>query len=151
MTDYATQTAYHEAGHTVVAHALGIGIERVSIVEDEESVGISVSPLREGFDYYLDADADEYLGKHLVVCQAGAVAEEILTGELPELEGNDREGAVEILFRIADHEDSEAKGQESEDMARDILRDNWPKVRNLAEALLEHRELSGKEVEALLR
>jgi ATP-dependent Zn protease len=150
MTDDETRVAYHEAGHTVVAHSLGIGVERVSIVEDEDSLGISRSPLREGFDYYLDEDADEYLGKHLVVCQAGAVAEEILTGQLPELEGNDREGTVEILIRISDPENNVAKHQESMDRAREILRDNWPKVQRLAAALLKHRELSAEQVEDLL-
>lgn len=151
MTDHKTRTAYHEAGHTVVAHVLGIGTERVSIVEDEDTLGIAVSPLREGFDHYLDEDADEYLGRHLVVLQAGAVAEEILTGELPELEGNDREGTINILIRIADPEDTETEHLQSIERARRILRENWPKVERLADSLLKHRELSAEQIKALLR
>jgi len=147
--DSVVRIAYHEAGHTVVARSLGIEVEGVSIVEDEDSHGRSLSPLREGFDYYGDEDADEHLEDHLLVCLAGAVAEEKLTGKRPELEGNDRQGAGDILIRIAPGTNG-AKMEESIDRARDILSENWSNVTTLAEALLEHGKLSAGQVRTLL-
>ena len=42
--------AYHEAGHAVVAHALGVEVESVSIVHYEGSMGHTTTPLPENAD-----------------------------------------------------------------------------------------------------
>jgi cell division protease FtsH len=83
-------TAYHEAGHAVAAHALGIVIEGVSIVQDEGSLGHTTTPLPENFDSS-DEKADAVLEKHLIVGVAGAASEELLTEELSDLMGKNLE------------------------------------------------------------
>lgn len=133
--------AYHEAGHAVAAHALGVEVEGVSIVEDEGSLGRSTTPLPENFDLSGEG-ADAVLENHLITGVAGAASEELLTGELSELTGKDLEGVVELLMSLSDTGASvKVDSEEALDKAKSILRDNWSSVQALAEALLEHEEL----------
>jgi ATP-dependent Zn protease len=83
-------TAYQEAGHAVAAHALGIVVESVSIVQDEGSLGHTTAPLPENVDSS-EEKADAVLEKHLIVGVAGAASEELLTEELSDLTGKNLE------------------------------------------------------------
>jgi len=71
-------SAYHEAGHAVAAHVLGLRVERVSIVEDEQSGGRTVVPWPKDFEPY---DATDYalMEKRLAALYGGTKAVEILT------------------------------------------------------------------------
>jgi hypothetical protein len=134
----------------VVAHALGIVVEGVSIVQDEESLGRSTAPLPENFDSS-DEEAGALLEKHLIAGIAGAVSEELLTEELSELSGKDLEGVAKLLMGLEEAgAPVQADSDEALDKAKSILRDNWSSVQGLAEALLEHEELDREGVLAVL-
>jgi ATP-dependent Zn protease len=142
--------AYHEAGHAVAAHALGVEVEGVSIMHYEGSTGHTITPLPENFDSS-DEEADAVLEKHLITGVAGAASEELLTEELSELSGKDLEGVAKLLMGLEDAgAPVQADSEEALDKAKSILRDNWDSVRALAEALLKHEELGREGVLAVL-
>lgn len=86
--------AYHEAGHAVVAHFLGLVCTSVSIVADEESARRCHVPLPEGFQPDEQREGStEVLEAHLAVTVAGALAVELFNGEPMDLEGQDFDSA----------------------------------------------------------
>ena len=142
--------AYHEAGHAVAAHVLGIEVKSVSIVEEEGTLGRSISPLPRDFDPYAQG-AEEVMRSHLVVGVAGAASEELLTGKLLSIKGKDLEGATKLLMSLAAvGAQTQEDGEWARKKAKSTLRYNWESVRALAEALLEHRELDREQIRAVL-
>jgi Peptidase family M41 len=141
------QTAYHEAGHAVVAYFMGLTIEGVSIVEeDEESRGLCFTPLPEGFQPDEQREGTvEILESHLAACLAGAVAQEMYTGETVQLEGNDLDGATHLMVSL-DYTCSD----EVEQRAKDILRREWAAVEELAARLLEQGEINSEQAIAAM-
>ena len=83
----------------MVAHALGVGVEGVSIVQDEGSMGHTTTPLPENF-VSSDEEADAVLVKHLITGVAGTASEELLTEELSDLRGKDLEGVAKLLMSL---------------------------------------------------
>ena len=74
------RTAYHEAGHAVMAHELGMDVTCVSIVEDDDTLGrvarrwerwISEIP------YNVTPYREAKVQRHIMVCYAGAAATKI--------------------------------------------------------------------------
>ncbi len=142
--------AYHEAGHAVVAHALGVEVEGVSIVQDQGSSGHTTTPRPDNVDSS-DEEVSADLEKHLITGVAGAASEELLTEELSDLRGKDLEGVAKLLMGLEDAGASvQADSEEALDKAKSILRDNWGSVQALAGALLEHEELDREGVLAVL-
>jgi ATP-dependent Zn protease len=149
------RTAYHEAGHAVVAYGLGLEVGRTSVVEDEESMGRAHVPVLDDFAVIWEAGGpewDSYLKAQLAVFLAGAVAEEIYAGEEVELEGNDLRFAVDLVLHLAGPEETDQieLSERAAETARRILRDNWPVVETLAAELLEHEEAPQRRVLEIL-
>ncbi len=91
-------TAYHEAGHTMVAKLLpGTDpVHKVSIIPRGQALGITQQlPLDERHTYPKD-----YLLKRLMVLLGGRAAEEIVFNECTTGAGNDIERATEIARRM---------------------------------------------------
>ncbi len=142
--------AYHEAGHAVVAHALGVEVEGVSIVQDEGNLGHTTTPRPDNVDSS-DEEASADLEKHLITGVAGAASEELFTEELSELPGKDMAGVAKLLMGLEDAgAPVQADSEEALDEAKSILRENWSSVQALAEALLEHEELDREGVLAVI-
>ena len=134
----------------MVAHALGVEVEGVSIVQDEGSLGHTTAPLPGNIDSS-DEEAGALLEKHLITGVAGTASEELLTEELSDLRGKDLEGVAKLLMGLEDAgAPVQADSEEALDKAKNILRDNWGSVQALAEALLEHEELDTEGVLAVL-
>jgi hypothetical protein len=153
-------TAYHEAGHVVAAQVLGLDTTGVTIVSGEESLVRYLGQAGVPVDYALvyDSDrADDYLERQLVCYYAGAVAEEVLTGEPVDwgpggYYDSDWNGSADCVVELAGH-DLEKQGQVSESgwmKAQTIMAENWEKVGTLAETLIEHGKLDGDRVGSLL-
>jgi cell division protease FtsH len=146
------ETAYHEAGHAVVAHRLGITMESASIVEHEDSWGPIHSPLPEGFQPDEQAEGSiEVLKKHLAVCLAGATAQEVLANKPVELTGNDLSGATTLLGALGgDTGQMSGAADEAWERARRILRRERAAVEAVAAALMERNELQGEAVARII-
>jgi ATP-dependent Zn protease len=146
------KTAYHEAGHAIVAHFTGCPIESVSIIDDDESLGRCITPLPEGFQPDDQEDGSmEVLESHLAVCLAGAAAREILTGETVELMGNDLDGAIKLMGSLGGNsEQMNAAADEAQRRAKSILEREWAAVEALVGALLERGELDGEQTVAVI-
>ena len=99
MTDDERKTtAYHEAGHAVVAALLPHAdpIHKVSIIPRGRALGVMMQ-LPE-FDRHTHSKA--FLEAQLVILMGGRVAEEFFTGGITSGAGNDIERATEIARRM---------------------------------------------------
>jgi cell division protease FtsH len=99
MTDDERKTtAYHEAGHAIVAAVLPQAdpIHKVTIVPRGRALGVMMQ-LPE-FDRHTHSKA--YLEGQLAILMGGRVAEELFTGRVTSGAGNDIERATEIARRM---------------------------------------------------
>jgi cell division protease FtsH len=96
--DERKTTAYHEAGHAVVAAVLPHAdpIHKVTIVPRGRALGVMMQ-LPE-FDRHTHSKA--FLEAQLAILMGGRVAEEIFTGRVTSGAGNDIERATEIARRM---------------------------------------------------
>lgn len=75
MNDGSTAaTAYHEAGHAVVALALGRPVHRVSILPDRERLGVCF------FGKPIFRPTEDWLEREMLIALAGMAAEARFTG-----------------------------------------------------------------------
>ncbi len=146
LRDPLVLTAYHEAGHTVMAHLCGQIVTTVEIVGDEEHTG-SVSSLRFldeprwGVDEHMPSAAIE---ARILCLVAGIAAENIVTGDAlwrePE---DDLDEAVRLGLRVVGSCDRVLPLlEEAREHAIDVLHRHWDAVEALAGMLLIHRRLS---------
>jgi len=139
-------TAYHEAGHAVMAHLCGQIVTKVEIVGDEEHTG-SVSCLRFleeprwGIDKYMPSAAIE---ARILCLIAGIAAENIVTGDKSWREpDDDLDEAVRLGLRVVRSCDRVLPLlEEARDHAADLLHRHWNAVAVLAGLLLIHRRLT---------
>jgi len=96
--DERKTTAYHEAGHAVVAALLPHAdpIHKVTIIPRGRALGVMMQ-LPE-FDRHTHSKA--FLEAQLAILMGGRVAEEIFTGRITSGAGNDIERATEIARRM---------------------------------------------------
>ncbi len=91
-------TAYHEAGHTLVAKFLpGTDpIHKVTIIPRGRALGVTQQlPIDEKHNY-----PKEYLLNQITIMMGGRVAEEIVFGEITTGAGNDIERATELARKM---------------------------------------------------
>jgi cell division protease FtsH len=91
-------TAYHEAGHTLVAKFLpGTDpIHKVTIIPRGRALGVTQQlPLDERHNY-----AKEYLLNEIAIMMGGRVAEEVVFGQITTGAGNDIERATELARKM---------------------------------------------------
>jgi len=143
-------TAYHEAGHAVMAQLCGQQITRVEIVGDADLTG-SVDSLRFPADPALD-DGSDAIADRIKCTLAGMVAEAMVSGrEDWDEKSEDLDLAVRLAMQLVD--DCEAVLPYLEALRREIeqeLSDRWVAVELLAIELLHRKALTGSEVRKLL-
>lgn len=170
-------TAYHEAGHALMAKAAGWRVDRVTIEPVEVRAGDAALPAhldvkaRAGTRYvalgrtYISGlgatTTDELarmiradrtlLPKWAVYSLGGAAAESILLGECGGggLTQGQETDVREFGVCLAEMGLAD-RGADLYDLAVQVTRDHWPEITDLAEALLENGELDGQDVEELL-
>ncbi len=153
-TDADRLTAYHEAGHAVMAQLCGQQITEVEIVGDAEHAG-SVQSLRFPLDEAEDDAPEAARGaiEDRVKCTlAGMVVEAMVSGHEGWDEGcEDLDLAVRLGMRLV--EDCEDVVPLLEDIRIDVERDlraHWSAVEMLAVELLHRKALTGSEMRKLL-
>ncbi len=153
--DHERATAYHEAGHAVIAVLCGERLTGVEIVGDDHHLG-SVDALRLGLEPAAGVDPavpTAPVERRLLCVLAGPVAESIITGEPA---WDEHSGDLDVAVRLALQVTGDCCAVEPYlDAARDHLEDllcrHWLAVETLAWALLADRRLDGATVRRLLR
>lgn len=147
-------TAIHEAGHSVCAYLLGKRLKRVTVIETDEYLGLSVHDPRfpEGFNEFADGFEGE-MKKLVLIHLAGAAAEVIAFGDYdsdgPE---SDFHKAVDCATYCVGGPDALQKFiDRSFDEVKELLQQHWQAVQTLAEHLLKHGELTGEQAEEIIR
>jgi ATP-dependent Zn protease len=148
-------TAYHEAGHAVVAHLCGRRVTRLEIVGDAEHTGACHSLT---FPPERNRPVDPALpnvdleARILCTC-AGIVAESIVTGDTGWDESSeDLDRAVRLSIRLLGDCSRVVRYLEAvRSHAEDLLRYNWSSVEALAAALMQRKALNEGEIQDVLR
>jgi ATP-dependent Zn protease len=134
-------TAYHEAGHAVVALALGRPIHKVSVLPDRERLGECQ------FGKSVFRPSEDWLEREILVALAGLAAEARFTGTyaLPE--------AARDLQYVRGLAVQRAGERRAERLERRLLakvehllaqEDNWRAVELIAAELMRAGEISGR-------
>jgi hypothetical protein len=127
------RTAYHEAGHAVVADALGIEVEHVSIMPDGASAGRC--QFGQGGD----------LGDFICFLIAGGVAEACSPAEAqPGLDGCDWLRIDRLLdSHLPDPIRQYRLWQRLDRRTRELVAQQWRAIERVASLLLIHEEIPG--------
>jgi ATP-dependent Zn protease len=142
-------TAFHEAGHAVMAELCGRLLTEVEILGDRDHTG-SVQSL--ALNPKPDAEVED-IERHLKIILAGTVAEAMVSGrEDWDETSEDLDAAVRQAMRLVD--DCEDVLPLLADIRSDVesdLRRQWAAVEALAAELLIRRALTGSQVRSLLQ
>lgn len=135
-------TAYHEAGHAVMALALGRPVAAVSILPDRRFLGICA------FGKAVFRPTEDWLEREILIALAGIAAEARHTGEYAwDAADRDRAYAAELAAERA------GSDRKAERLLRRLLSkaehllgrpENWQAVEQLAAELLRVGEISGR-------
>ena len=149
------EVAYHEAGHVVVGHSLGVELASVDILRDGEGGnGHSVFNVPRWFrpSAPLDERRRRYAEAVVITFLAGPIAEARIAG-FSNLEGSgyDLDAVAREWLRLLEPpERHEARLAGLSQQAQQLVDQNWPAIEKLARALLERRRLTGAEALQLL-
>ena len=159
-TDAAT--AYHEAGHAVAGLCLGLRVRHATIEPDGDSDGHVMSEREKPSTAFAIERGDVW---HSSRFRAEKRVMRLLAGEVAQRRYNprsvrwrhaesDRNQSLDILFKYSPYEDALDVNHHYE-MLREwtvsLIEQHWHLVEAVAKALLEHRELSGTQVRAVIQ
>jgi hypothetical protein len=155
-TSQVEATAYHEAGHAVIAYMLGYQPQSVTIVPAVDTAGhiIQTNPLH-GFQLDIDGSDEARLRIEslITICFAGPIAQKRYNprswrrahgewdyGKITELGlgvcGSDEQANAFIRWR--------------EIVARDMVRAHWLRIQLVAGQLIERESLSHTDLDAII-
>jgi ATP-dependent Zn protease len=162
-------TAYHEAGHIVVAHCVGLKVQYVTIIPSDDYLGHAFSQKQHENDNNLlqkfmnydipdDMSVEEYdeninriITQDLLHSLGGYVAEKIYGIDNTIGASSDFKGVVDFaLAHYGSADDASLEINKHLLKVEEILKDNWHYVKSLAASLLEKKELTRDEILQLL-
>jgi ATP-dependent Zn protease len=154
VSDATRLTAFHEAGHAVMAELCGRQVTEVEIVGGPEHTGTVHSlafPPDPGEGEASQAETED-IERRLKIILAGTVAETMVSGreDWDETSG-DLDAAVRLAMRLVDdcEEVLPLLGEIRIEVERG-LRAHWTAVEALADELMQRKTLTGSEVRKLL-
>lgn len=135
-------TAYHEAGHAVVAIALGRSIEKLTIVRNTLRLGVV------NFGSRRTGRRQDYFESEAMILLAGIVSEARITGKMNWSGARHDLLQLERLIsgRVATEKAADRLQRRLFDKAEHLLSQSeiWAAVEKIAQGLLLHRSLSGR-------
>lgn len=152
------RTAYHEAGHAVARHELGMAIREVSIIPNvkEKRLGyVSYYP-QPSFQPEFDSSPKTLalVQKQIMFCYAGVVAEALFCGRHDwRGAGADMDTAEDLaMCVVGENKEFEAYMRWLKIRTRNLMASPivWVKVEAVAQTLLERKRLSGKETKQII-
>jgi hypothetical protein len=156
--DERRATAYHEAGHAVIGAIHGRQPTSIDIVHDAQGNAghtLFADDLPPEFKRYFNQSPEKrrYLEMRVLITLAGTAAHDILFPGREHDEGDRRDEcqAAKMIEESASwHQDHTAYLEAMKIKVRKQLKDRWPNVARVAEALLRQNYLSGAELAALM-
>ena len=164
MGDESMLTAYHEAGHMVVAWELGLNVLGATIVPDPQAdyAGRVIVPVEDRVRYADWVESERaYLFAHMVMSYAGMEAGEKYVGApMPELNidlgfvgpDGDYGQIADALHAIAGpDEDEQTETLElARHQAQRFVTSRWSKIEAVAQTLMERETLDEHECREVL-
>ena len=138
---YDPATAYHEAGHAVVALALDRPVHRVSAVPGKELVG------KCEFGKGVSRPSDDWLEREILIALAGLAAEARHTGTYDLVAaGRDLRSVRKLCAQRAGERQAERLERRLLAKTENLLADggHWRAVELIAAELLKHGTISGR-------
>jgi len=159
-------SAYHEAGHAVVAFDQGVRVHGISIIPDEGRMGhvsidtLLLNRLAPTFQYNKGARNRFTMERHVMVLQGGHTAVHRLDptrkGQAKTIngEGSDHGIAMSLIKAFAVRELEIEKyyqwlNARTEGIIANPMR--WFQIRTMAEALLEHKQVGARKVREIIK
>jgi hypothetical protein len=148
------RTAYHEAGHALLAFRFHIPIKEISIIEKGDSLG-HVSSTHLPQSLILGTYSNNIIEKYIMWCFSGLAAESIVTGKKNYVGASlDSESATELIIRNVGS--SEQATQYSEEMWKKTI--SWMKLPTnlnylhlIAAILLQKKKLTKKDLKNIFK
>ncbi len=138
---YEPATAYHEAGHAVVALALGRPVQHVSILPDRTFLG------RCEFGKGVFRPSEDWLEREILIALAGLAAEARFTGNYAwEGAAHDRQYVRGLTIQRAGESRAERLERRMLSKTEHLLSqdENWAAVERIAAELLRLGSISGR-------
>ncbi len=156
-TKSLTATAYHEAGHAVIAWHLRLGIGRVSIVPDPDRG--SLGHIETKVPRWIDPDVDlspaaqDWLQRRIQMSLAGRASEKLFTGRWNHVgaRGDYRSATDLALYVCGSSEEISAFIKWLDLRTRATVKFHGAQIAKVAAALLEHHTLRPRDVERLIQ
>src|SRR5437763_7315237 len=134
-------TAYHEAGHAVVALSLGRPIQRVSILPDSARLGQCE------FGKAVFRPSEDWLEREILIALGGLAAEARLTGDYAwDAADRDRQYVRQLAVQRAGERQAERLERRLLSKAEHLLAQegHWRAVELIAAELLRRGDISGR-------
>src|SRR5690242_10583354 len=134
-------TAYHEAGHAVMALALGRPVHRVSVEADREGLGLC--EFRKG----VVRPSEDWLEREILIALGGLAAEARLTGDYAwDAADRDRQYVRQLAVQRAGERQAERLERRLLSKAEHLLSQegHWRAVELIAAELLQRGVISGR-------
>ena len=134
-------TAYHEAGHAVVALALGRPIHRVSVLPDGQFLGLCQ------FGKGVFRPSEDWLEREILIALGGIAAEARHTGDYAwDAADRDRQYVRQLAVQRAGERQAERLERRLLAKAEHLLgqEGNWRAVELIAAELLQRGVISGR-------
>lgn len=143
-------TAYHEAGHAVMAYFLGVCIKKVTIVSGKDYLGRIVhGNVLKG--RYWEFSSNSRMEKNALIALAGDIAQRLHAPRSMGGASKDHDKAYDMATRVnTSPEAAVAWIKWLKIRARDILKVRWNLVDSVARELVKRNEVSRDQVAAVL-